>query len=484
MKVKRLFSVMGLGLFAAVAAGVGAFALKEAKAEPVAAADDKMISVVIDLADAVGYTDFHRPEVHYYGTGIDKYADLHQLTGTCYTANLTYDSSTQTIENFQFLFKQTNDEDKWSNNIALTPSETNVYHFAFQNSWTGNKWDVAKDAWSGVPRVRGDGISDTNFVPNVATKSYSVSNLVLEKGNTYQIFYGKWSFGAIRQASVDAYLDAYSLNSFEVIEDGTYDIFAYNDYSDNGIFEIKKHQATDTVYIYYVLENGTPTNDYIYSWGGSEQFGSWPGTKVTSVAGVQEVTNNGIIRFQGGESTKLIYKIPVKTGYPVGDSQFKFNNNDTMETEARPISGHNAYWWSGDANGLAGYSLEFILQVEAIRNAAEDYSVCNISQDNATSLVNTYLSLGNEMQQTYIDCTTVYTHKRDGSGGNEYVSYRFVIEELAKIAHIELGSGSRVDLYSNYEKYNATTLIAIISVVAISSVLVVTLVLVKRRQHN
>ena len=88
------------------------------------------------------------------------------------------------------------------------------------------------------------------------------------------------------------------------------------------------------------------------------------------------------------------------------------------------------------------------------------------------------------MQQTYIDCTTVYTHKRDGSDGNEYVSYRFVIEELARIANIELGSGSRVDLSSNYEKYNATTLIAIISVVAISSVLVVTLVLVKRRQHN
>ena len=510
MKVKHLFSVIGLGLFALAAAGAGVIggSVKKANSVEADAPNTWMFRAQLDLGEASPNYEHcvieeehavDGVQFHIWGANLDKTFDAAYMefdTFDYYGVNVALRDD-QTITGAQWILHQKDVGYKYSTDLNQFGDDATDHldkdttivaiQWQYNHNWVDGKWTPYKD-W-GEPcftlQMHIDGQEAVDMVKEPANGVFAARNMVHSVN-------GKW-IEMISDGSVHlkyAFKEMLDEDSAALVhggndqwtylnDTGTYDVIFDNDHT-----YIKKHQATDTVYIYYVLENGTPTNDYIYSWGGSEQFGSWPGTKVTSVEGVKEVTNNGVIRFQGGESTKLIYKIPVKTGYPVGDSKFKFNNNDTMETDARPISGHNAYWWSGDANGLAGYSLEFILQVEAIRNAAEDHSVCNISQESATSLVNTYLSLGNEMQQTYIDCTTVYTHKRDGSDGNEYVSYRFVIEELARIANIELGSGSRVDLSSNYEKYNATTLIAIISVVAISSVLVVTLVLVKRRQHN
>ena len=467
------------------AAGAVFVGSKAKKAEVVSATDDRMISVVIDLADAVGYTDFHKPEVHYYDASystIDGFADLHQLTGTYYTANITYDSANQNIDCIQFLFKQTNDEDKWSNSISINSRANYVYHFAFQNIWTGSNWDVAKDSWEGAARIQGNDLSETYFVADISKKTFKASNLELNPGKNYQIFYGKWNFGAIRQDSIDRYLDECTLNYFTVSEAGTYDIIGYNDYADGGIFEIKKHEAASTVNIYYVLENDTPTNDYIYTWGGNEQFGSWPGTKITEVDGVAEVTNNCTFKFQG--NSRLIYKIPVKTGYPVGDSQFKFNNGSSVESAARPISGHHAYWWSGDANGLAGYSIEFLIEAEAIRNGATDFSVCNVSKSDATSLVSTYQSLGSHMQETYVDCTTVNTWSDKTKTSKSYFTYRKVMEELAKIAEIDIGGSSSPSLQFRNAESNSQSIIIIVSIgVASISALSLLIVLKKRKQN-
>ena len=158
MKLK--FAIATFGLAAILGLGVGS-GLKAHKVETAKAVDDdKMISVVIDLNDALGYDKFHKPEVHYYGTGIDKYEDLHQLTGTYYTANLPYISASQTIDHIQFLFKQgtqgVDEVDKWSNSIELSVTQWYVYHFAFAGTWTGDNWDVTKDSWNGQARVRGN----------------------------------------------------------------------------------------------------------------------------------------------------------------------------------------------------------------------------------------------------------------------------------------------------------------------------------------
>ena len=121
------------------------------------------------------------------------------------------------------------------------------------------------------------------------------------------------------------------------------------------------------------------------------------------------------------------------------------------------------------------------MEAEAIRNAAADYSVCNISKSNAQSLVSTYKSMGVYMQETYIDCTTVYTHKKDGSDGNELVSYRDVMVELARIAEVSLSS-NRVTTRALV--MNNVTIIVIIAISTVSFAALVTVLVIKKRKHN
>ena len=489
MKIKRLFSAVGLGLFAMAAAGAGVLAHAKKAPEAAHATEDKMITVVIDLGDAVGYEDFHKPEVHYYDASygsIDKYADLHQLSGTYYTANLPYDSASENIDNIQFLFKQYSD-DKWSNSIAINSGASKVYHFAFTGTWEGGTWIMSKDSWEGVPRMRGDDISDTNFTADVSSKTYKVSGLALNPGKTYQVFFGKWGFGAFRQASIDKYLDSesYSMNSFKVKEAGTYDVICHNEYSDGGIFEIKKHQNITDAYIYYVLENDTPTNDCIYSWGCAEQFGAWTGTKVTEVTGVKEV--HGVFNFEGS-GTKLIYKIPVKITYPTGegDTSFKWNNGITgegsWESEEFELVNGAAYWYTGTPNLDAGKAIDFLVRAEDVRNAVSSTSVCNISKEDATTLVNAYNGLS-EGVRSFIDKTTTYTWTSKDKTEQGMISYKKIVQQLGEIAGVAV-AGSNMTFGRSDANFDSQAIIIIASIVVASMIGLTVLHFVRRRAHN
>lgn len=485
MKVKHVLASLGLALTTAFAVAVGVAPKHEAKSVKADEPDDKMISVVIDLNDAVGYEDFHKPEVHYYGSGIDSYADLHQLTGTYYTANLTYRSSDQSIDNIQFLFKQYA-VDKWSNSLEITCKASYVYHFAFTKEWVGDNWQISKDSWEGQPRVRGTNIGDTNFTANISDKSYKVTVTIPSEGfsesNTYQVFFGKWGFGAFRATSVEDYMGEYTLNHFTLKSAGTYDVFIYNTYEDGGIMELKMHRAANETYVYYVLENNVATNDYIYAYGGSEQFGSWPGTKVAEVENVEVIFGNGVIHFQDKATSVLVYKIPVTIGYPTGDIFFKLNNNNDWQSEQRELKSRQAFWYTGDLSDSAAFAIEFLVAAEAIRNAAEDYSVCNVSKSDADTLVTRYISAGSYTQETFIDCTKVLTHKKDGSEGEELVSYRDVMEELAKIAGRELPGSKYNNNTFEFDSNNGILMIVIISTCVVSAIALGTLLILKKKR--
>ena len=487
MKVKRLFSVLGLALFGFASVGAGVLASPKKAVEPVSATDDAMITVVIDLANAVGYDNFHYPEVHArdasYST-IDKYVPLHQLSGTYYTANITYDSSTQNIDMIGFLFKQS--EDKWSNEIALNSLPNNVYHYSFTNTWSDGIWIIEKDTtWWGVPRVRGGGISDQNFASNVSNQTYKVTDLELSPGNTYQVFFGKWGFGAFRQSSVDNYLTSYSLNSFEVQYAGTYDIICYNDYSDGGIFEIKMHSETRE-YIYLVGYDITEdTALYTYGEGGIEEFNSFPGKKLKDIAAAEEI--HGDLKFQGEEYN--IWRVTVDMNYPKADHLILSQINEFgvvgSQTANMTLVRHSAYWFSdedGYHNDLAGASLDFLFGAEAVRKAAADGSVCSITKEQATAIVNDYNSQGNFMHETYIDCTKVNTWADKTKLAKKDFTYRQVIEELAEIAEIPISGGLRYSdpLFAS----NNISIIVIISVVSLASVTAIGLLLIKRRKHQ
>ena len=512
MKIKRLFSGIGLGLFAFAAVGAGLVGAKANKAEPIKADGEKwMVTICFDneipeTSELWGYIENRK--VNFWGTNVSYDTSVREFHSTgrdfFYTVNVSFES-TQSVSGMQINFTE-NGVKKQSQDIVIALDSTcngRVYTFGFPEdvSWTDGKWSVANHGYQ-TPTAK-FGLDDESkvtktFLPDPESESYYIRDLVVDISenacyanfNPFCSALHGWNDTepAIRRDAdyYDQYFYGWNGPSWlEFKVSGTFDLFLTNEFKESGVIDVKKHEDVSTDYIYYVLENNTPTNDYIYTWGGSEQFGSWPGTKITEVAGVQEVTGNGVLHFQGSETPKLIYRIPIQKGYPVGDSHFKFNNNDTMETNPRPINNNNAYWWDGDANGLAGSAIKFLVEAEAIRNSAEDYSVCNISKEDATSIVYSYISLGASMQETYIDCTTVYTHKRDGSSGSELVSYRLVIEQLAKIADLEeeLGISPSPELFAI--DANNSNLVLIISLVAFASVSSLSLLVVlKKRKHN
>ncbi len=516
MKLKRLFSVIGLGLFAAVSAGAGVALNSKPKAEPVKADGEKwMVTICFDntIPETSEWGYINNQKVNFWGTDVTYEASVQSFhpTGTdhFYAVNVVFTSG-QSVSGMQLSFEQDGVK-KESQDITIALNSTcngKVYSFAFPEApdWTGGKWSTTQIGGAFEPIGNFGGVQK-DFLPDPETASYYCKDVDVDTSSTYYLEFKPFTtdhlwndtFAIVRnEASYwSNYFDPNHGDHYvEIDVDGTYDFFITNEFKEGGVLDVKRHSDADSRYIYYVLENDTPTNDYIYTWGGSEQFGEWPGKKITNIVGVQEVTGDGVLHFQGSETPKLIYKIPVTTGYPVGDSDFKFNNGivgeGNVSSAARPINGHSAYWWEGPANSDAGYSIDFLVEVEAKRNAVEahgdikDYSVCGISESDAQTLINTYQSLGTYMQETYIDCTTVNTYKRDGSKGEELVEYRYLIAEIARIAGVELGGATRTIVGTNGgAAINSTTLIAVISVIALVSVSsIVVLVVIKKRKHN
>ncbi len=496
MKIKHLFGVLGLGLFAFASAGVGAFALRGAQPKEASAdASDTWMSMCsVDMADIISSNDGAVSNIrwHVWGTDLDATYEMHPSGEENYYTVMASFPDDKNINGFQFIFTQTGGTypgEKYSTDYNQTISKTSPnkdFFFSSMDSWSGDKWNIS--APSNYTAYSWFGGTVHNYDRDPVNKVLSVKDITVNNSGFYvesRILRGNNSdhtLGVTKTRSLD-YLTGKAIAWLELEPGYTYDFFVYNEYSDDGIFEIKRHSDVSETYIYYVLENGTPTNDYIYSWGGSQQFGAWPGTKITSVEGVQEVTNNGILHFQGGDVGKLIYKIPVKIGYPVGDGQFKLNNNNDWESEARYISGHNAYWYTGSPNSEAGYSIDFLVMAEGFRNSAADYSICNISSEDAANIVNTYNSLGSTMWEDCIDISTVWTYKRDGSDGNEMVDYRAIIEELGKIANVTPAGASRYVPTGVENNANITTVIIVLAV-SLSVVAFTTLIVIRKRKHQ
>ena len=504
MKFKHVISSVALAMVTAFALAAGLAQPREAK--EVRADGEWLFSAVLDLntsgTEIPTYDGFDGSSIKFKCwnnsdyDGSVKMFDMHQ-TGVenVYMVIAKFESS-YTFDRVQFRYTETSG-DKYSEAHSETFSSASVNKcirgYNWLGGWTDGTWDLALSKCE-APSFN-DGSSVHLFEQDVANTRYKLTNIDLA-ADAYANFF----FDLATNGYVPFIRDTCSNNIFKGV--GTtwaqvdtscrVDIFLENSYSDGGVIELKVHGEPSETYIYYVLENNTPTNDYIYAWGGSQQFGAWPGKKLVNydelqdkyvpAEGVEEVTNNGVLHFQGSETPKLIYKIQVSVGYPVGDDQFKFNNNDNWESEARPINGHNAYWYTGNANSLAGYAIDFLVMAEGIRNAASNTSVCNISKSNAELIVNQYLSLGAAMQEDYIDCTTVYTHKRDKSEGNELVSYRAIIEELAAKAEINLPGASSLK-FNALASFDLTVTVIIVTMAISSMAIVVTLVAKKRKQQ-
>lgn len=232
-----------------------------------------------------------------------------------------------------------------------------------------------------------------------------------------------------------------------------------------------------------MTNSGEATNDYIYSWGGSNQFGAFPGTKITEITEVKEVTG-GVLHFQGGSDKKLIYKIPLQTGYPTGDNMFMFNNGTSeYKSDERSITETATYWWTGPANMEATSGLEFLLEAEIIRNSAANTSICNISSTDAKKIVDAYNSLSESIRTIYIDSSSTFTWTSIEMKDNTLVSYKAIVERLALVSGVSVAGSSLINL-GNHPNFNITVPSILAVIVVAGTITTATLIILKKRKHN
>lgn len=243
----------------------------------------------------------------------------------------------------------------------------------------------------------------------------------------------------------------------------------------------------DDSYFYYVTGSTTTTNDKIYSYGGDDQFGAWPGTAITSIAGVEEV--HGVMSFQG--VSQNIYKIPYST--LAGDDHIIFNHSGGQTGNLSLVS-HSAYWWSSDDeyhNDEAGTALDLLVAVETKRNAVTAsgnitaYSICGVSASDAASLYNTYYALSSSIKTNYIHNSSTYTYDGVDTSKQVDVSFEAIMEQLRALAvagNQTVAGGSRVINMMNSNHSN--TIITVLTIIIGLSVTGTVLLLVKKRKEQ
>jgi len=520
MKFKKLVGGTLLASLLALGVGVGVVNKAPAGAEPVDADDEKtvMFSASLnanDLEEAYATSNYR---FHVWGTNIDETFSMHQSGEDHVYTIIVYLTDAQVVEGAQFVFYQSDGAypgDKYSENLNLfcdgysdiSKDHNNGISFTFVSTtdWTDGHWVTTQRYAVPTPKLGhqdqiGADVTWHNFVLEPENRRYAVYDIEIAAQNKDIIsfsypggassvyfnpseMFNKFAIGCTDKVSS-------SSNWTYLNESGTYDVFIENDFDGEGIISIKKHAAPSESFIYYVTESASPTGDYIYSWGGSEQFGAFPGTSIASLVAsekAEEVTGNGVIHFQGGETAKLVYRIEITKGYPVGDLMFMFNNGTSEYKSAeREIVLDQAYWWTGSYNIEAAQALNFLINAESYRNGADDYSVCNVSAVNATFIVGQYDAMSDEIKEIYIDCSTVYTWSDSTKTGNKLWAYKDVVAQLRKIAEAAATDSSGLANIGNHNQIqNSDTVVAIIVIVAFASISAIAmLVVIKKRKHN
>ncbi len=516
MKVKHVLASLALASVTAFGLAAGLSAKKEVK---VAKADTEktwMMCFNINLHEMVDYEGFDGNTVKVYcwnslDSSVKKEFSMHQsgITGY-YTVNATFEAGWE-FDNVQYEFYQggaskqslvydtVSNQSEESHNSSLTN--------ASYGHWDGDNYvtEYQEDTdhvwrWKITGHLYYDPFIKVGDTPiymdeNLQSGEFYKTNVEVVVPNNQDVYLNiqfayDWRGGTVMTESAKALFKSPAENGSAFKESGTYDFFFTNNYHDGGILDIKKHEEEST-YIYYVTASSTETVDYIYSWGGSNQFGAFPGTKLVNwvddepvyAAGVEEVTGGGVLHFQNNYI--LIYKIPVIIGYPGGDYTFMFNNGtNSSQSDERALVAGAAYWWTGDANLDAAEALEFLQTAETIRNGAADYSVCNVTPQQAYNLVNTYNGLSETVRETYIDQSTVYTWTTEEVGElapEGLVSYRAVVEQLGEIGHLApIGSS----LYIRNQTLASDNSVVLLTVMfsSVAVVGLITLIILKKKR--
>ena len=501
MKIRKLFITAGLAIAALV--GVGAALSASPKAGTVKAEGEKTwmfgVSVKMDAVWNAATKDganIVNQRFHVWGTNVDQWADLH-FSGVegVMTANISLADS-QEVTGGQFYYEQqggTYPGEKYSKD--LTFSATKASHPAFMDwtattNWEGSKWELAGQS-QGYLQINYSG-GTVSFAEDPANNRFALENLNVAANATFGLhFRGSWNntYALTRAADMEAYAKSYADHWFSFKEAGQYDIYFENELSDGGVLSIKKHDEAVNTYIYYVTDSEDVTPDYIYTFGATEQFGAFPGSKIVDVA--EDVT--GVLHFNGAGVVR-IYKIPVKIGgYKSGGDtglvfawyQDEYNNGQGSDQDLEAACAY--YWDSRNAN--AGAAIDFLLKVEAKRNAVvaegkiKNYSVCGISESDAAALYNEYAALTAPVK-TIVNNSSTWTYKGDGTNDEDVIGFVDIMDQLAQMAEVGPYAASLNFAQDVEAGTTATIIIVAVTIVSIAGLCVAIIIRKRRLQNN
>ena len=505
MKLKNLLISAGLALGLAISAGVALNA--SSKVESVSAdAKSWMFAVAINMSEPNGWggaDKISNQQVHVWGDGgVDRWYPLHESGVENVMTTMITLSDSETVNGCQFGFTQAGEGGGWKLSNDQTFVQTKESHWALKYwrtegmTWTNGKWDpVAQSSGSFQIDYTGGKVS---FSEDPANERLIVTLDGVTSSYCFGVdFMGSWDYlwDLTRTSDADLF-SSHAAHWFQFKEAGKYDVIIENAYVDGGILTVKKHSLVET-YVYYLSEanfgeGNTP--NYVYTYGVSEQFGSFPGTLISSVA--TEVTGRGVLRYGGAygeynDQSQYIYKIPVKIGYPGGDTHimFKSGTDDSQSSEFE-IQAGNAYKWSS-SNANDGAAIDFLVKAEAKRNAVVAsegvwaYSVCGISKGDAASLWNEYDALIDAVKSK-VDSAEVYTYQKTAFDAgddklNGLVSYADVMDELARIGQVGIYSSPSPMIERSISDSNTMTIVVLITAVAAVSLIGVLIIIRKRR---
>ena len=496
MKLKQFVATLGLVSFLGLGVGIGLKASqpKEAKAT----GETWMINATFDAKaiiewDGVDLDSFvFRCGMDGQGGWVEK-TMTHTGAANLYNANVTFTDEFE-FNRVQVKFTQGGVE-KWANTVSLSGTKAEhqgSYNLSYSSWDDGNNFNITGSTF-GNPYFKYNDVQH-NFVEDVANARYVARDVVISEvdDNIYYVlqYAGVWKYtkDTLTATTLANYFSPYGWNlSAEwcvMAVTGTYDIFLNDSYSDGGIVEFKKHETTNS-YIYYVTQSDQSTPDFIYTYGGGEAFGAWPGKSIHALVDVEELflesTDFKYCGSDGEARNRVVYKIPVTIGYPA-DNMLVIHNNKGQQTSDLEIVAHRAYFWKDDnsfANDNDGVALDFLLQAEEMRKAAANSSICAISQANALTLWTAYQGL-TVPQKALVDGSFVLTYDSTlevGTYGDVY--YSAIMQKIGVIAGALTNSSSINPLLNS----NANTAIVITAIIA-ASTLVALFFVIRRRKHN
>ena len=488
MKFKHVVASLSLAMFTAFGAAAGLSMKKEAKAVK-ADGDTWMMHFSLNSKEIAGYMDADSMWVQTYteGVGNSKWFQMYPIeSGSQYFAvNATFPDS-YSFNRIQYKFSQGGAE-KWGVSYSIEVNKESYSRMLYSTfgSWSGDLWSFSVNTYSDIFVE----YNDVSYVleEDVANKRFIASNFVSDESDYYTFYYRcSWDFA-------ESTLTESSKEYFTVLSEtwcsmkaGTYDIILKNNNNDDGIVQVYKHE-TESSYVYVVNES---SDCYIYTFGagGQEQFGAFPGTKISDLILADEAAYiGGTLDFQN-KTTQLL-RVNVEVGYPVADHVILAYKNEygyvgSKSADMLLVAG-SAYWFSNDAdyhNDDAGTVLDVLVELREEIEGATDGSVCNISKSVASNLVSKYLALTEDQKETYFDCSSIETKKRDGSAGSEYVDCRTIIEQVAIIAGSPL-EGSSLN-FGHLDIANNSAIVIVIAVAAVSTLAFTMLLVFKKKKQK